>query len=79
MEVFGQGVIDSGSKFEWWVFPGLGHGLSSQKESYLTPKLMHIYYSYYNFLAKKGCVAEPPKRPSSGNQVDGGTLARSGE
>ena len=59
MEVFGQGVIDAGSEFEWWVFPGLGHGLNAQKESYLTPKLMHIYYSYINFLAKNDYVDEP--------------------
>ncbi len=59
MEVFGQGVIDAGSEFEWWVFPGLGHGLNAQKESYLTPKLMHIYYSYINFLGKNDYVDEP--------------------
>ena len=59
MEVFGQGVIDAGSEFEWWIFPGLGHGLNAQNESYLTPKLMHIYYSYFNFLAKNDYVDEP--------------------
>ena len=59
MEVFGQGVVDAGSEFEWWIFPGLGHGLNAQNESYLTPKLMHIYYSYLNFLAKNDYVDEP--------------------
>lgn len=59
MEVFGQGVIDAGSDFEWWVFPGKGHALSLQKESYLTPELMHIYYSYISFLAKNDYVDEP--------------------
>ena len=59
MEVFGQGVIDAGSEFEWWIFPGLGHGLNAQNESYLTPKLMHIYFSYINFLAKNDYVDEP--------------------
>jgi len=59
MEVFGQGVIDAGSDFEWWIFPGKGHALSLQRESYLTPELMHIYYSYFNFLAKNDYVDEP--------------------
>jgi len=59
METFGQGVVDAGSEFEWWVFPRKGHGLNSQIKSYLTPELMHIYYSYFKFLAKKGWVDEP--------------------
>jgi len=59
MEVFGQGVIDAGSDFEWWIFPGKGHALNAQNESYLTPELMHIYYSCFNFLAKNDYVDEP--------------------
>ena len=59
MEVFGQGVVDAGSEFEWWVFPGKGHGLNSQAKSYLTPELLHIHYSYIQFLAKKGYVDAP--------------------
>ena len=59
MEVFGQGVVDAGSDFEWWIFPGKGHGLNAQNESYLTPELMHIYYSYFNFLAKNDYVDKP--------------------
>ncbi len=58
MEVFGQGVLDAGSEFEWWIFPGRGHGLNSQAKSYLTPELMHIYYTYFKFLAKKDHVDE---------------------
>ena len=59
MQVFGQGVVDAGSEFEWWVFPKKGHGLNSQAKSYLTPELMHIHYSYFKFLAKKGYMDEP--------------------
>lgn len=59
MEVFGQGVIDAGSEFEWWIFPGLGHGLNAQNESHLTPKLMHIYYRYISFLAKNDYLDQP--------------------
>ncbi|MBK1879645.1 alpha/beta hydrolase [Pelagicoccus mobilis] len=59
MEIFGLGVIDAGSDFEWWVFPGKGHGLTAQNKSYLTPELMHIYFSYFNFLAQNGYVDEP--------------------
>lgn len=40
-------------------FRGKGHALSLQKESYLTPELMHIYYSYISFLAKNDYVDEP--------------------
>ncbi len=58
MEVFGQGVLDAGSEFEWWIFPRRGHGLNSQAKSYLTPELMHIYYTYFKFLAKKDYVDE---------------------
>lgn len=56
---FGQGVRAAGSEFEWWVFPDKGHGLTSQKKSYLSPELMHIYYAYHSFLARQGYM-DPP-------------------
>jgi acetyl esterase len=59
MQVFGHGVVDAGSEFEWWIFPRKGHGLNSQAKSYLTPALMHIYYTYFKFLAKQDYVDAP--------------------
>jgi len=56
---FGQGVRAAGSEFKWWVFPGKGHGLNTQRRSYLTPELMHIYYAYHSFLARQGYM-DPP-------------------
>lgn len=59
MQVFGHGVVDAGSEFEWWIFPRKGHGLNSQAKSYLTPELMHIYYTYFKFLAKQDYLDAP--------------------
>jgi acetyl esterase len=64
VKLFGQAVEKSGSDFEWWVFPGKGHGLTragsfSQTQSYLTPQLTHIYYAFHRFLAKHNYI-DPP-------------------
>jgi acetyl esterase len=59
VEKFGRAVEASGSEFEWFVFPGRGHGLFSQKKSYLTPELMHIYYAFHSFLARHDYIAPP--------------------
>jgi arylsulfatase A-like enzyme/acetyl esterase/lipase len=60
VEKFGRAVEASGSDFEWFVFPGKGHGLFAQNKSYLTPELMHIYYAWHAFLAKHGWMDAPP-------------------
>ena len=59
IQVFGQGVVDAGSEFEWWIFPKKGHGLNSQEKSYLTPELMHIYYTYHKVLAGTAYLDDP--------------------
>ena len=59
IQVFGQGVVDAGSEFAWWIFPKKGHGLNCQEKSYLTPELMHIYYTYHKFLAGKAYLDDP--------------------
>ena len=59
MNTFMQAVHSSGSDFEWWIFPGKGHGLNAQNKSYLTPELMHIYYAYHAFLSKHSYMDEP--------------------
>ncbi|VGO13509.1 Acetylxylan esterase [Pontiella desulfatans] len=66
VELFGQAVAESSSEFEWWVFPGKGHGLFSSKESYLTPELMHIFYRWHVFLAKHEYLPAPL---SAGDEV----------
>jgi acetyl esterase/lipase len=59
VETFGRAIKASGKDFEWWVFPNKGHGLFSQRKSYLTPELMHIYYAFHAFLAKHKYMSEP--------------------
>lgn len=74
VEKFGQAVRASGRDFDWWIFPEKGHGLNAQNKSYLTPELMHIYYTYHVFLAKHGYMDEPLP---GGEEVK--TLIRRGE
>ncbi len=59
VEKFGKAVIASGSDFEWFVFPGKGHGLFAQNKSYLTPELVHIYYAWHAFLSEHGYLDTP--------------------
>ena len=71
VKLFGLAVEKSGGDFEWWVFPGKGHGLTRagsfpRTQSYLTPELTHIYYAFHRFLAKHHFIDAPA---SAGDEV----------
>jgi len=57
---FGASVEQSEQEFRGYVLPGRGHGSSSEKQGYLTPVFLRMYYEFERFLHDHGYLNEAP-------------------
>jgi len=57
---FGASVEKSKQEFRGYVLPGRGHGSSSEKQGYLTPVLLRLYYEFERFLHEHAYLKDAP-------------------